>query len=409
MAHPEDAGAVLEQFIHDVANLPAEVAHLLEEIAAKDKVIQECRAVITARDNSIQKFIKLNGSLQINPKEDSYSKTIAQNFDRAQILQEEKVGLSEKAAVLLDRHIKRLDLKIRDLQNEGAMPPDPTMPSLLQPSPGNRVPPASGPSTGVSTPLHPLSINAGTSSATTVANSGMARLAQQGPTVAPSTPSATPSSAAATLLQPPQRHRESSAGAADAKRRRLNAQISNLSQTTSASGLARHASAGPGTPKAGTPGSTRAGSAGPRTTIKKSSKKVAPHQQVRKKTSTKTGLLKKPSSARKLLGANGIKASPSSTGDEESVLSEASGISDDENLSPPPGVAGSGDEEMEDVGEEEDAGDDRKYCTCRSVSYGNMVACDNDDCPYEWFHWSCVGMTKEPVGKWYCDECRSKL
>ncbi len=63
------------------------------------------------------------------------------------------------------------------------------------------------------------------------------------------------------------------------------------------------------------------------------------------------------------------------------------------------------DEEMMDP----DSDDKRLYCTCRNVSYGNMVACDNDDCPYEWFHWSCVGVTKEPVGKWFCGECRVKL
>ena len=64
-------------------------------------------------------------------------------------------------------------------------------------------------------------------------------------------------------------------------------------------------------------------------------------------------------------------------------------------------------EEGEDD-EDEGEGDDRKYCTCRSVSYGNMVACDNDDCPYEWFHWSCVGITSEPKGKWFCPECRPR-
>ena len=75
------------------------------------------------------------------------------------------------------------------------------------------------------------------------------------------------------------------------------------------------------------------------------------------------------------------------------------------------GTTGQGDVEMggmEDE-EEEGEGDDRKYCTCRSVSYGNMVACDNEECAYEWFHWSCVGMTREPAGKWYCEECRAKL
>jgi inhibitor of growth protein 3 len=38
-----------------------------------------------------------------------------------------------------------------------------------------------------------------------------------------------------------------------------------------------------------------------------------------------------------------------------------------------------------------------------------MVACDNDSCPYEWFHWKCVGLTREPVGTWFCDECRKTL
>ena len=97
----EDAATVLEQFVHDVANLPAEIAHLMEEIQAKDKVIQECRSIVTARDNSIQKFIRANGSLASNPKEDAYNRVVLANFDRMQILQEEKVGLSEKATVLV--------------------------------------------------------------------------------------------------------------------------------------------------------------------------------------------------------------------------------------------------------------------------------------------------------------------
>ncbi|SCU77656.1 LADA_0A01552g1_1 [Lachancea dasiensis] len=44
------------------------------------------------------------------------------------------------------------------------------------------------------------------------------------------------------------------------------------------------------------------------------------------------------------------------------------------------------------------------YCTCRDVSYGAMVACDNKKCPTEWFHYGCVGLTHAPKGKWYCSE-----
>jgi inhibitor of growth protein 3 len=101
MAIAEDAATVLEQFIHDVANLPAEITHLYEEVQDKDRQIQELRASIQQRDNSLQKFIKLNGSLVVNPKEEPYNKVVIQNYERAQILQEEKIGLVEKAAALV--------------------------------------------------------------------------------------------------------------------------------------------------------------------------------------------------------------------------------------------------------------------------------------------------------------------
>lgn len=68
---------------------------------AKDQQIQECRSMIAARDSNLQKFIKLNGSLVQNPKEEPYAKIIVQQYERAQILQEEKIGLAEKAAALV--------------------------------------------------------------------------------------------------------------------------------------------------------------------------------------------------------------------------------------------------------------------------------------------------------------------
>lgn len=46
-----------------------------------------------------------------------------------------------------------------------------------------------------------------------------------------------------------------------------------------------------------------------------------------------------------------------------------------------------------------------RYCVCQNVSYGDMVACDNRECPYEWFHYACVGITAPPKGKWYCPQC----
>ena len=49
-------------------------------------------------------------------------------------------------------------------------------------------------------------------------------------------------------------------------------------------------------------------------------------------------------------------------------------------------------------------GSEPTYCFCNNVSYGDMIACDNEACMYEWFHFSCVGITRKPnPGElWYC-------
>ncbi|TFK72017.1 hypothetical protein BDN72DRAFT_388490 [Pluteus cervinus] len=63
-------------------------------------------------------------------------------------------------------------------------------------------------------------------------------------------------------------------------------------------------------------------------------------------------------------------------------------------------------EEMElDDGEE----DLTLYCLCNKQSYGDMIGCDNPDCPYQWFHIACVGVKMPlPESKWYCPECKVK-
>lgn len=49
-----------------------------------------------------------------------------------------------------------------------------------------------------------------------------------------------------------------------------------------------------------------------------------------------------------------------------------------------------------------------KYCYCNRGSYGEMVACDNDACPREWFHLGCTELREAPGEDemWYCKECR---
>ncbi|TFK42825.1 hypothetical protein BDQ12DRAFT_676851 [Crucibulum laeve] len=50
---------------------------------------------------------------------------------------------------------------------------------------------------------------------------------------------------------------------------------------------------------------------------------------------------------------------------------------------------------------------EERYCVCNSVSFGEMIACDDANCAREWFHLGCVGLTKIPEGKWFCDECKA--
>ncbi|TVU48417.1 hypothetical protein EJB05_08053 [Eragrostis curvula] len=45
------------------------------------------------------------------------------------------------------------------------------------------------------------------------------------------------------------------------------------------------------------------------------------------------------------------------------------------------------------------------YCLCNQVSYGEMIACDNNECKIEWYHFGCVGLKEQPKGKWYCPNC----
>ncbi|KAI0457273.1 hypothetical protein F5B21DRAFT_512824 [Xylaria acuta] len=73
------------------------------------------------------------------------------------------------------------------------------------------------------------------------------------------------------------------------------------------------------------------------------------------------------------------------------------------------------DEDTNSSGHGDDEGDvdadEPLYCYCNGVSYGEMVACDADDCEREWFHLDCVGLKAAPPSnmKWYCDNCKDRI
>lgn len=247
-----------------MANTPAEITHLLEEIQAKDLQIQAFRDEITKRDNQLQKWVRMNGGHVQNPKEEAFSRTINDCFDKCEILQAEKCGLSEKALIVLERQIKRLDLGLRGLSAREEFPSDWGGPTLLSGS-GN-VTGVNTPVTGgggavhVGGPLQAVSGNVGSvGGMPNIANAAQIRMAQQ----AAAARSAGHAGGAQTPTNMPRAQREGSSEAN--KRRRLNA---NLGTLPAASSNLRQSSLGPGTPKAGTPGPTgtgtsRAGSAQP--------------------------------------------------------------------------------------------------------------------------------------------------
>lgn len=89
---------------------------------------------------------------------------------------------------------------------------------------------------------------------------------------------------------------------------------------------------------------------------------------------------------------------------------------------------GNEDAEGEEVdGEDGEDGEDKElYCFCQKLSYGEMIACDNPGCPYQWvstptphthptlttlpfqFHLPCVNLKQPLPERWYCAECTKR-
>lgn len=288
MAANEDCASVLEQFIHDAANLPAEICHMMEEIQAKDKELQKLTSTINQKDTNIQKHLKTNGVLAPHPKETEYAELVKRNYEQSFLLQSQKVSLSEKACNLLERQVRRLDVKIRELQNDGQLVDGPPLPSVFNRKAETQKsiidPPAS-------LPLQNASISALNASAHRL-NSQMAgatpqaqprQLPQIVTATAPVQRSSAPATPASAVQQQRQREREHSLGA-DTKRRKLGNPLAGINLPTQPSSL-RQSSLGPGTPKASTPTATSQSRAGsiPRTTGSQQSTAPTKSQACRRK------------------------------------------------------------------------------------------------------------------------------
>ncbi|KAN0060115.1 hypothetical protein ACQY0O_008089 [Thecaphora frezii] len=161
--------------------------------------------------------------------------------------------------------------------------------------------------------------------------------------------------------------------------------------------------AGASTP--GTPGGAGRGRWGGRTTPVDSGTPAPPDRTGNAPSST---LRAGSAASRKARGS-----SASASGPGRSSLSNAVPLVDP--LSAPGGGTGVDGVDLSNVIVEGDDGEEKDetlYCFCQRVSFGEMIGCDNaendPECK-EWFHISCVGVTKPLPAKWYCSECAAKI
>ena len=48
------------------------------------------------------------------------------------------------------------------------------------------------------------------------------------------------------------------------------------------------------------------------------------------------------------------------------------------------------------------------YCLCQQPEHGKMIMCEDPNCKYVWFHFTCVGIHRANKGKWFCPICIGK-
>ena len=384
--HRQQPWQVAYYLLNAVANTPAEVTHLLQEIHAKDEQIHTLREYIAKSEAHLQRWVRANGGHVRNPKEDTLSRTINDYYDKCQVLQTEKCSLSEKALVVLERQIKRLDVGLRNLSSREEFPGDWGGPSMLSASgdaTGASTPTALNGSASLHQPLQAVSGNAtGSGGISNIANTAQMRMVAQ----AAANRSAAAMSGAQSPTHIPRNQREGSSEST--KRRRLHVSVGSI---PAASSNLRQSPLGPGSPKAATPGptSSRAGSAQPKPAQKKPAPTRKPAPAPRKRDRDRDRNKKRSADRKKQLTSS--RATPSTN-------ASVSSVSPTTSHSP---------SSVSNLADGADDDDNTLYCFCqRNSRVDDMVGCDNDNCEFQWFHYSCVGIKTQPVGEWLCPSCK---
>jgi hypothetical protein len=91
-------------------NLPAELQHIYEELATKERLFLKYKREKDAREGQIFRHIRQNGAHSANPFEDKYNHQIEEIFDKMEQLQEEKCILGDKAKELVYSPLKHTNI-----------------------------------------------------------------------------------------------------------------------------------------------------------------------------------------------------------------------------------------------------------------------------------------------------------
>ncbi|OUM54267.1 hypothetical protein BVG19_g3630 [[Candida] boidinii] len=400
-----DPSSLLEQYTQDLSNLPNELHYLLEELKEKDLRLYEIKKSIRKKDAQLHKYIKDHGSLVKHPKEDSLYSKMKSDFDKSKKLQEEKILLSNTALFLISKHFTKLQNDVEKLERSGVVPPiisaveDEDQEASLSDALANLNPKGTGSNTPDASLVN-THTNSHNHSHSAARNRGRANRGRGGTPIA---------------------HGHHHSGSHNALPNGTGSGLTISISNPNSRGGSAGASATPGAsgPANGTPGSTGletvAGSTRTGSSVVSSSG-TGSADRSRSATpgggSTSTGNRKKVKSENELsigdtvTGNNALTASGSGTNPNVGSTKLTLGLraTDLDHAMPLntlhiPATSGM-------VGVEEDG---ELYCFCQQVSYGNMVACDNSDCKYEWFHYDCVGLKEPPQGIWYCPDCRKGM
>lgn len=285
-----DTAAILDQCTQDVSNLPAELLHILTELGTRDATMYEAKKKLNAKDATIHKFIRQNGSMTKFPKEAQLYPKIIEEFEQLEQLQNEKVVLANTALFLTAKHLMKLEADIEKLKSEGLLALEDNEEfdldtEVLSSKPSSRLGSVGAPN---------LNNMFGADS---------------------------PSSSGSSAVDSSKKHTKK----ASAVKLNTHTPSASISRTT-------------------------------------------------KRQKTDELKTPEPDAVVKKIGGSREKTPQDATKVEYNEAKE----------------------------------DEEVFCFCGGPSYGSMVGCDGEDCKYEWFHYSCVGITEQPSGNWFCSDCLAK-